>query len=519
MNTPLLTAGILLMALVLFLACMAGADSMQVPEGNPPDRADIQDIPAVSMQETPELPDGGIPPIQPETDTFTNFVRDGSRAGEISGIPTSAEITQILSTHQVYRGEIGAPPLVWSSAIATSAQAWAEHDASIGRMDHTPDDVRIYGENIEISESGASSWADIVDAWASEEANFVYGLFPAVSSTGDSRNVADYTQEIWYASIECGCGKATNTSQHADYFVCQYNPSGNIDGRYVYPLASSRDRVAVFLNGIWYEDKNGDGFFGTGDHMHSFGASGWTPVEGDWDGDTMTEIGVYSNGVWYLDMDGDGSFDSGDLRGNFGAAGWIPVVGDWDGDHTTEIGVSNNGVWYLDYDNDGKFDAGDAYYPGFGRVGWTPVVGNWDGDTATEIGVYSNGVWYLDYDNDGKFDAGDAYYPGFGGAGWTPVLGNWDGDSLTEIGVYSNGIWYLDFDSDGRYEAGEPRYNFGTNSWVPVVGNWDGDSYTEIGAFSNGVWYLDVCGNGAFGGGDITSSFGTTGWTPLAGKW
>ena len=63
----------------------------------------------------------------------------------------------------------------------------------------------------------------------------------------------------------------------------------------------------------------------------------------------------------------------------FGAAGWTPIVGDWNGAGTTKIGIYKDGMWYLDNDGSGNgvWDTGDKNY-GFGLTsGWTPVVGKW----------------------------------------------------------------------------------------------------------------------------------------------
>ena len=65
--------------------------------------------------------------------------------------------------------------------------------------------------------------------------------------------------------------------------------------------------------------------------VNMFGASGWTPVVGDWNGDGKgTKIGIYKDGTWYLDWNGNGVWDSGtDKVYTFGAAGWIPIIGKW----------------------------------------------------------------------------------------------------------------------------------------------------------------------------------------------
>ena len=117
------------------------------------------------------------------------------------------------------------------------------------------------------------------------------------------------------------------------------------------------------------------------------------------------EIGVYQDGAWYLDYDGSGTWNAGDRANGFGAPGWTPVVGNWNGDATgTKIGVYQDGTWYLDNDGSGTWNAGDRVN-GFGAPGGTPVVGNWNGDaTGTKIGVYQNGTWYLDNDGSGNVE-------------------------------------------------------------------------------------------------------------------
>ena len=85
---------------------------------------------------------------------------------------------------------------------------------------------------------------------------------------------------------------------------------------------------------------------------------------------------------------------------HFGATGWTSVVGDWNGDKKDEIGVYQNGNWYLDSNGNGVWDTGDKHY-GFGTTGWTPVVGKWTADGISKIGIYQAGNWYLDSNGDG----------------------------------------------------------------------------------------------------------------------
>jgi len=89
-----------------------------------------------------------------------------------------------------------------------------------------------------------------------------------------------------------------------------------------------------------------------------------------------SNIGLYQNGIWYLDTNGNGAWDAGsDKVFNFGAPGWSPVLGDWNGDSRTGIGLYQNGIWYLDTNGNGAWDAGSDKVFNFGAPGWSPVLG------------------------------------------------------------------------------------------------------------------------------------------------
>ena len=88
----------------------------------------------------------------------------------------------------------------------------------------------------------------------------------------------------------------------------------------------------------------------------------------------ITYIGVTNGQQWYLDWNGNGAFDSGvDKAYNFGAPGWTPVVGDWNGDGVYKIGVFKDGIWYLDYTGEGTWTANDKVFS-FGRTVDFPII-------------------------------------------------------------------------------------------------------------------------------------------------
>ena len=78
-------------------------------------------------------------------------------------------------------------------------------------------------------------------------------------------------------------------------------------------------------------DTSGDGKFGAGDLMYTFGKAGDTYVTGDWTGTGITRIGVVrNNSTWILDASGDGKFGAGDLMYTFGKAGDKTLTGLWE---------------------------------------------------------------------------------------------------------------------------------------------------------------------------------------------
>jgi hypothetical protein len=85
---------------------------------------------------------------------------------------------------------------------------------------------------------GAYSVETMVGGWASEKRNFMAGIFPNNSRTGNWIDVAHYTQMIWPTTQRIGCALASNG--RTDYLVCRYAPAGNIDGRCVGPLRAER---------------------------------------------------------------------------------------------------------------------------------------------------------------------------------------------------------------------------------------------------------------------------------------
>jgi len=153
------------------------------------------------------------------------------------------------------------------------------------------------------------------------------------------------------------------------------------------PIMSATTKIGTYNPdlSIWYLDYNGNGLWEPGtDKAYFWGATGYQPVTGNWDGsvDGKVKIGTYNPtiGIWYLDYNGNGLWEPGtDKVYNWGAPGYQPVTGDWNGDGKVKIGTYNPSlsIWYLDYNGNGLWEPGTDKVYRWGATGYAPVVGKW----------------------------------------------------------------------------------------------------------------------------------------------
>ena len=139
--------------------------------------------------------------------------------------------SELLEAHNRYRTEMSEQPLAWSDDLAAGAQLWAAHLADEVRSLKHSGQAGV-GENLAMWTTGRASLTQLVDMWGAEKHYFVDSSFPSVSTTGDWKTVAHYTQMIWRKTSEVGCGLATGGGY--DFLVCRYAPQGNYMGEKVY---------------------------------------------------------------------------------------------------------------------------------------------------------------------------------------------------------------------------------------------------------------------------------------------
>jgi len=249
-----------------------------------------------------------------------------------------------------------------------------------------------------------------------------------------------------------------------------------------------------------------------------FGLSQAIPLVGDFNGDGKAELAVYQDGIWFIDLNGNGQWDDGDLWIRLGSQADTPVVGDWDGDGKTDIGIFGP-AWPGD-------DQAIAHEPGlpdfanatrgipknippevdnaargwrtlqltsrgplrsdlidhvfaFGHEGHIPVTGDWNGDGVTNIGLFRDGNWWLDTNGNGRWDAEDSIVS-FGQPGDRPVVGDWNGDGIDDLGVWRGGVFVMDNDGNRRLTAVDRVFQLGGPQDVPLAGDFNGDGIDDL---------------------------------------
>ena len=162
-------------------------------------------------------------------------------AAAASNVLASQFPARILAAHNQARAEAGVAALAWDPALGQAAASYAMQLALTNSFQHSDRRARPgIGENLWMGTRGAFSYDSMVGRWASERSDFVPGIFPAVSRSGNWERVGHYTQMVWPTTTRVGCAVASNAT--TDYLVCRYSPAGNIDGRPV-PYASAAGSV------------------------------------------------------------------------------------------------------------------------------------------------------------------------------------------------------------------------------------------------------------------------------------
>ncbi|GAB5401865.1 MAG: hypothetical protein Aurels2KO_00960 [Aureliella sp.] len=248
-----------------------------------------------------------------------------------------------------------------------------------------------------------------------------------------------------------------------------------------------------------------------------FDIPGSIPLTGDFNGDGRDEIALFLDGEWFIDLDGDGEWDESDIWLRLGTAGDQPVTGDWDLDGKDDVGIFGH-RWLGDEraiaaepgqpDPEnmvrGRFKnvpplPEDAPYEQrllkrakeaearahvidhvfeFGDERDIAVSGDFNGDGIATVGTYRDGKWMLDVNGDGRINdkAGEKE---FGQAGDLPLVGDFDNDGIDELAIQRGNQVIVDSNGNGRIDATDQVFELESTDGTVIVGDFDGNGFDE----------------------------------------
>ena len=250
-----------------------------------------------------------------------------------------------------------------------------------------------------LAQFSAGNWSVDTDGDYYTDTSFSYGLSGDLptrgnwsgnaflsSALGPRDTLAVYRSGTWYIDLN-----GSGVSDAGDTTI-SFGLAGDIPtpGRWK-STAPIKTYVGVYRNGSWYLDYNGSNVSDAGDKLFSWGGvAGDIPVVGNWTGTTNNgmydKIAVYRNGTWLLDYNGNGTWDASDKSWSFGGvAGDVPIVGDWNSNGIDNIGLyrpnwptSGQCNLILDMNENGTWDSSDfqAIVPCV-PAGQTVLTGVW----------------------------------------------------------------------------------------------------------------------------------------------
>ncbi len=255
----------------------------------------------------------------------------------------------------------------------------------------------------------------------------------------------------------------------------------------------------------------------------AFDVFGAKQLAGDFNGDGKDELALFKDGEWLLDINGNGVWDRGDLWAKLGEKGDLPVVGDWDNDGKDDIGIFGP-EWETDekalasepglpdpenrmvstpknlpprekvagrerlmqrsISGDPRSDVIDHVFR-FGGDTDQPVAGDFNGDGISTLGIFNNGKWRIDVNGDGRFHEGEDSFFDFGQQGDIAVVGDFNGDGLDEIAVVRGRDLIVDSNGNGQFDATDKVFEIEGEAGQVVVGDFNGDGVDEAALYSS----------------------------------
>lgn len=224
----------------------------------------------------------------------------------------------------------------------------------------------------------------------------------------------------------------------------------------------------------------------------AFGASGATPITGDFDGDGIADAAyVVPNGGyvdWHITKSSDGTTWD---QPTWGLTTDQIVVADYTNDGKDDLALFRNGGWYIMYDQ-----AGNNYTASYGTTGDIPVPADYDGDHIIETAVWrpSNGYWYFT-----PSSTGSPVGIQWGAGGDIPFSGKFFHSDRSDIIVWRptgtfTGYWFI----RSVLTGGNTSIQWGLNGDKPIATDFDSDGKMDLTVYrpSTQNWYINLNGSG-----------------------
>jgi hypothetical protein len=182
----------------------------------------------------------------------------------------------------------------------------------------------------------------------------------------------------------------------------------------------------------------------------TFGLSTDIPITGDWNGDSITDMGVFRPSARQF------IFNTAPVtRTTFGLSTDKPITGDWNGDGITDIGVFRPSTRQF------IFNTAPITRISFGQSTDIPITGDWNSDSRTDVGVFRPSTRQF------IFNTIPVTRTTFGLSTDIPITGDWNGDSITDVGVFRPSTRQFIFNTSPI-----TRITFGLSTDIPITGKW-----------------------------------------------
>ncbi len=171
-----------------------------------------------------EPADEDIAFVDEGSETELDGTAEASEGEEADAPPATLAppMAAVLAAHNHARAEHCAPPLEWSTELANTASRWANELASRGcPLEHSQTGL---GENLFAATAGSRTPAEAVQVWVDERDLYDF------DRGGFSMQTGHFTQVVWKGTQRVGC--ATLECNGLDFWVCNYDPAGNMRGGY-----------------------------------------------------------------------------------------------------------------------------------------------------------------------------------------------------------------------------------------------------------------------------------------------